>query len=113
MKIKIMVLCSMLALFIASCNNEGQENQWPPSQKIDSVVVKTTVAKYTSYGDHVIYFHSYKDSFAKDLQEWIAKNPGRVITAIGYDPQRMAHPTAEGYFIIHYPDSTFNPFKTR
>lgn len=108
-------LATTVIIGITSCNNaeQSQEQKWPPDPKDDTTTAKRPIPKYTSYGPNVIYINSYREDFAKDLQEWITKNPGRVVTSIAYDPERGTHPTAEGYFIIHYPDSTFNPFKIR
>ena len=60
-----------------------------------------------------MYIDESDDRFGKILQQWIDANPTEVVTAIAYDANSGDNNYPDGYFIIHYPDTTFNPFKIK
>ncbi len=109
--IKIVVLLLCVIIGLTSCNNE--EDVAKLSVHTDSTVAKTTFTGiYISYGPNVIHFRVTNDNFGNAIQEWISKNPDRIITSIGVNTSPSGHnDPIIGYFITHYPDSTFNPFR--
>ncbi len=113
MKYRLIAISFLLTtvLFCTQGCGEKDLGDWDTEKKENYVENRSL-----DFGPNVRYMEATKDQFGIQLQDWISNHPDRFVTAIGYDANGSGSNDAnppKGYFIIHYPDSLFNPFRIK
>jgi hypothetical protein len=124
-----MLVFIVISVLIISCKPKPKPEpkiELEPKVQTSELKISTVLqsAQVAEFGKNVLYIEATKDNFGRSLQKWITDNPKEVITAIGYDSygdngdggrdeKYYGSNFPIGYFIIHYPDSLFNPFRIK